>query len=280
MLLRLIIFVFCVHLLWANPIWSADLEIGDDTQVFLSEEERRKKFWTTTLVGAGVVTVWGVVNWDYFTKSPNAESEGWFGNDTESGGADKIGHAYTTYAFSHAISILYEHWGFEQKNAALYGALSSYAIMTYMELGDAFSDFGTSYEDLIANTVGAVLGYVLYSNDDLASKIDFRWEYDWSFSDLDIFTDYENSKYLLALKLNGFEVTKNTLWKHIEFHLGYYTRNFDSALDGDKERNIYVGIGFNLTDLLYRNSWKKTGTVLRYIQIPYTSINAEHDFND
>lgn len=264
--------------MWSNSLLADELNVDSDIPVSLSNEEQQSLALKTTLVGAGMVTVWGVINWDYFTVSPNAESEGWFGNDTESGGADKIGHAYSTYAFSHALGYLYEYWGFDQKNAALYGTLSSYAIMTYMELGDAFSDFGTSYEDLIANTVGAVLGYVLFKNDDLSSKIDFRWEYNWRFSDPDIVTDYENSKYLLALKLNGFEVTQNSWWRHLEFHLGYYTRNFDSV-GGDKERNLYVGIGLNLTDLLYRNSWKKTGTVLRYIQLPYTSITAEHDFN-
>lgn len=276
--LRLLFLIFCIVLLWHTPVRADGLEDSGEASISLTKEEQHNRFLQTTLVGAGVVTVWGVINWDYFSESPNATSEGWFGNDTESGGADKIGHAYTTYAFSHALAILYDYWGFDQKSAALYGTLSSYAIMTYMELGDAFSDFGTSYEDLIANTVGALLGYVLYSNDDLSSKIDFRWEYNFKFSDLDITTDYENSKYLLALKLNGFEAARDSLWRHLEFHLGYYTRNFDSV-GGDKERNLYVGIGLNLTDLLYRNSWKKTGTVLRYIQLPYTSIAAKHDFN-
>lgn len=274
---RLIFLISFLFLSWSKPVLADELNADGDIPASLSKDEQKNLALKTTLAGAGLVTVWGVINWDYFTKSPNTTSEGWFGNDTESGGADKIGHAYTTYAFSHALAYLYDYWGFEKKNAALYGTLSSYAIMTYMELGDGFSDFGTSYEDLIANTVGAVLGYVLYSNDDLASKIDFRWEYNFEFSDLDVTTDYENSKYLLALKLNGFEAAKDSWWRHLEFHLGYYTRNFDSV-GGDKERNLYVGIGFNLTDLLYRNSWKKTGTVLRYIQLPYTSITAEHDF--
>jgi hypothetical protein len=276
--LRLIFLSLFLLLFLSNPLWADEQDGDEDIPVALTREERQSRFLQTTLAGAGVVTVWGVLNWDYFTKSPSGTSEGWFGNDTKSGGADKMGHAYTTYAFSHALSYLYEYWGFNHDNAALYGTLSSYTIMTYMELGDAFSDFGTSYEDLIANTVGAMLGYVLYKNDDLGSKIDFRWEYNFKFSDVDLTTDYENSKYLLALKLNGFEATRDSFWRHLEFHLGYYTRNFDTP-GGDRERNLYVGIGLNLTDLLYRNSWKKTGTVLRYIQLPYTSISVDHDFN-
>ncbi|MFN2353005.1 MAG: DUF2279 domain-containing protein [Desulfopila sp.] len=249
---------------------------AEDSMALLSGNERRKHLVQTTLVGTSMITLWGVLEWDYFSRSPHAQSEGWFGSETDSGGADKLGHAYTTYVFSHALSALYQHWGFNQQNAALYGAFSSFATLSYMEFGDSFSNFGFSTEDLLANGVGALLGYVLAGNDDLAEKIDFRVEYDFSFDKMDVFTDYENSKYLLALKLNGFESVRNTPWRHLEVHLGYYTRNFDNHTK-NKERNIYLGIGLNLTDLFQRHSWKKTATVLRYFQLPYTSLSFRHD---
>lgn len=249
---------------------------AEDQTVLLSGGERRQRLLQTTLAGSALITLWGVLEWEYFSRSPHAQSEGWFGSETDSGGADKLGHAYSTYAFSHALSALYQHWGFREQNAALYGAFSSFAMLSYMEFGDSFSDFGFSTEDLLANGVGALLGYVLASNDDLAEKIDFRLEYDFSFDKMDVFTDYENSKYLLALKLNGFESVRNTPLRHLEFHLGYYTRNFDNHTD-NKERNIYMGIGINLTDLFQRHSWNKTATMLRYFQLPYTSLSIRHD---
>lgn len=64
----------------------------------------------------------------------------------------------------------------------------------------------------------------------------------------------------------------------MEFHLGYYTRGFEEQ-EIDRERKIYVGISINLTDLFKRHDWNKTATLLRYVQIPYTSINAEHNFD-
>lgn len=249
---------------------------AEEHTVILSGDERRQRLLQTTLAGTALITLWGVLEWDYFSKSPHAESEGWFGSETDSGGADKLGHAYSTYVFSHALSALYQHWGFREQNAALYGAVSSFAMLSYMEFGDSFSDFGFSSEDLLANGVGALLGYVLADNDDLAEKIDFRLEYDFSFDKMDVFTDYENSKYLLALKLNGFESVRNTPLRHLEFHLGYYTRNFDNHTN-NKERNIYLGMGINLTDLFRRHSWKKTATMLRYFQLPYTSLAGKHN---
>jgi hypothetical protein len=276
--IRPLLFSFLITILGLTPAWAEEGAAPDDERLPLSQEERRQRVLQTTLAGVGVVTVWGVLQWDYFSRQPHAQSEGWFGSDTDHGGADKLGHMYSTYVFSHGLAALYKHWGFATEEAAFYGAFSSFAIMGYMELGDAFSDYGFSYEDMLANTAGALLGYALYKHADVADKIDFRWEYGFKPNTTDIITDYENSKFLLALKLNGFDWARETPWRHVEFHLGYYTRGYDDQ-EPDRERKIYVGIGLNLTDLFSRHGWKKTGTLLRYVQVPYTSINAEHNFD-
>ncbi len=111
---------------------------------------------------------------------------------------------------------------------------------------------------------------------DLASKIDLRWEYGLHPSGEGVFTDYDNTKVLLALKLNGFETSRRGLLKHLELHLGYYTRDFSEP---DRERNLYVGIGLNLTDLLCRHGHAKTATVLNYLQLPGTYLPLTDDFN-
>lgn len=276
--IRPILFSFLLTFLGLVPAWAKEDAGTDGDAPFLSQEEQRQRVLWTTMAGVGVVTLWGVAQWDYFSRTPHAQSEGWFGRDTDNGGADKLGHMYSTYVFSHGLAALYKHWGFAREDAAFYGAVSSFAIMGYMELGDAFSDYGFSYEDMLANTAGALLGYVLYKHEDLGNKLDFRWEYGFKPNKTDVITDYENSKFLLALKLNGFDWTRETPWRHVEFHLGYYTRGFEDQ-EVDRERKIYVGIGINLTDLFNRHGWKKTATFLRYIQVPYTSINAEHNFD-
>jgi hypothetical protein len=61
--------------------------------------------------------------------------------------------------------------------------------------------------------------------------------------------------------------------------MGYYARGFSDDKD-KKERNFYLGIGLNLTDLFRRYSWKKTAVVLDYIQIPGTYLQYKHDFNE
>jgi len=241
-------------------------------------KQQNQKLLFVTMAGVGVITAWGVIQWDYFSQTPHATSEGWFANDTKEGGADKLGHMYFSYLSTHGLSYLYEKWNIPRDKASVYGALSSFLILGYMELGDSFSEYGLSYEDLIANALGSLMGYFLYTTPDLARKIDFRWEYGFEPNGSDFTTDYENSKYLFAFKLNGFTCMQSSFLKHVELLLGYYQRGF-SDLEQEKERNIFLGLGFNLTDLLYRHSYKKTATILRYIQVPYTYFEYTKDFN-
>lgn len=245
----------------------------------MSPQEQKQSVINTNLAGFGVITLWGVAKWDYFTNSAHSVSENWFENDTEAGGADKAGHMYTSYITSHGLSYLYENWCINKRDAALYGALSSLAILGYMEVGDSFSAYGFSNEDLIVNGLGSLFGYYTYVNPSLASKLDFRWEYKLHPNTDDFTTDYENSKYLFALKLNGFKTFRHNFLKHIELQLGYYARGFIEPLN-TKERNVYFGIGINLTDLFKRHGYNKTATVLRYIQVPETYLEFSRDINE
>lgn len=234
--------------------------------------------YRVNLIGIGAVTIWGVINWDYFSRSVHAQSEGWFGAETDNGGADKLGHFYSSYVTARGVSAYFENHCLAPDDAAFYGALSSFLIMGYMEIGDSFSDYGFSHEDFISNSLGSLAGYYLYKYPDLARKLDIRWEYGFHPTRKDFVTDYENSKYLLAIKLNGFESIRNSFLKHIELHFGYYGRGFDDPSVSD-ERNLYVGLGLNLTDLFRRSGYDKTAVFLNYYQVPGSYITTENDLN-
>lgn len=245
----------------------------------LTTEERNQKVMNVTLAGAGVVTAWGVANWDYFSRKPHAESEGWFARNTDEGGADKLGHVFSTYATAQGISSLLEHWCFSQEEAAWYGAVSSFAILGWMEAGDSFSNYGFSYEDFAANALGSLASYYRYRHPEVARKIDFRWEFGLDPGEGDITTDYDNSKYLLALKLNGFERFNQSLLKHLELHAGYFVRGYSDAHEPD-ERNLYMGIGLNLTDFFRRRDYRAVATALNFLQTPGTYLAKERRLAD
>lgn len=248
-----------------------------ETWQSLSKED---KAITLNLGVASFITLWGVANWDYFQTAPKTTSEGWFGRNTGEGGADKMGHAYSSYVVSHALSATYRKWGFERDDAMLYGSLSAVGIQTYMEIGDSFSKYGFSYEDFVANIAGGLAGYLTLKYPKLGEKIDFRAEYVPSFKSADILTAYEDYKYLLAFKLEGFEPFRDGPLSYLELHVGYYTRGYDNQIPIDDERNFYVGIGINLSRIARQNGFNKLGTFLNYYQVPYTYAPIEHDFND
>jgi hypothetical protein len=230
-------------------------------------------------VGAvGAITAYGVGYWDYFQTAPKADSEGWFGRTTKSGGADKLGHFWATYAVSHLFAHVYRWWDFDADQANTLGAVSSLGIQTLMEIGDSFSgDFGFSYEDALMNAAGAGAAYLLGKYPWLADKIAFRLEFrPESFSDLtgDLLTNYERQRYLIALKLDGFEVFRDSYLSYLELHAGYYARNYEGYTPGapdNRERDVFLGVGFNVNKLVRHFV---DVNIFDYVQVPYTSLNV------
>lgn len=271
LMLRLVMILF----LFSSFLFSEETS----KRHFDENNESRRDVLYANLAGAAVITAWGILNWDYGKNKPHAGNEGWFNHDTKSGGADKLGHFYSTYLIGSALSGLYASWGYEKKEAALYGALSSFLVMNYMEFGDAFSSYGFSYEDFVMNTMGAASAYLLYAHPELSGKVDFRLEYVPSFKTVDVVTEYEKMKYLIALKAEGFESITHPWLRYSELHLGYYTRNYEGGFSSQSERIIYLGVGINLSRLFRQNGYEKTARFFNFYQPPYTYLPFEHDFN-
>lgn len=263
-----------------------DTKITAEKEVSAKTEKQdsavKKEFLTrgqkTLLLNAGswvAVMGYGLAEWDYYKSSFHFKNEGWIGRDTTYGGADKLGHAWSCYVMSHLFSYIYRKWEYTDKEANLYGALSSLGVNEFMEIADGFSSSqGFSYEDMIMNMLGCGLGYILGEYPDLAKKFDFRLEITPRFDsqDLKFGTNYERYLYLLVVKADGFDFIENPYLRYLEFHLGYSARGYVDYKQGspdDRHRDIYAGIGFNVSKLLQK--YVKT-TVLDYIQIPYTSL--------
>ena len=280
-MLRFVITLLCLSLSLFNKeiihtCFADELAQRNATE----HNESRRDILYTNLVGAAVITAWGVANWEYGQDSPHSSEEEWFGRHTESGGADKLGHFYASYFLGSGLSGLYEGWGYSEADAAFYGSVSSFFLLNYMEIGDAFSsEFGFSYEDFIMNTLGSVSSYFFYTNPELSKRIDLRIEYFPSFDTADIVTEYEKMKYLIAFKAEGFDLITNPYLKYTELHLGYYTRSYKGGYSDDSERIIYLGIGINLSRVFRQNKYTKTARFLNYYQLPYTYIPFEKDLN-
>lgn len=222
----------------------------------------------------------GLDHWNWGKSSFHFHNEGWFGKNTQYAGMDKLGHAYTTYLYSDFFTQRIAHKVSDPMGAALTGSLMGFAIMAGVEVGDGFSpDYGFSHEDLIADGVGAGFAFLRNTVPGLADKLDYRMEYLKSpYHSFDPTGDYEGQKFLLALKLGGFERFADTPLRFVELQAGYFARGYkdNARFHERKRREPYVGIGLNLQELLAVTPLDNTSVglaadrVLEYYQVPYT----------
>ncbi|MFZ5724403.1 MAG: DUF2279 domain-containing protein [Pseudomonadota bacterium] len=231
------------------------------------------------LTNAGVVvfmTAWGYANWDYGQTDWHRTDEGWFGQSTKEGGADKAGHLYSTYVLGRSLSALFRHYGHEPDRAAFAGVASAFGTMTLMELGDGYSPYGFSEEDAAMNLAGAGAAWLLEKNPQWDRRVAIRGEYHISrHAVTDFFTDYERWRYYLTLKLDGFDSLPEPL-RWLELHAGYAARGYSDADIRNDRRETFVGIGFSFSRLARESGWRRTGVLLDYFQPPHTTARHEH----
>ena len=249
---------------------------------------RKKKVVALNLAAVGTILAVGSASWDYCSSSFHFENEGWFDPDTNYGGADKLGHAFSAYSLTSLYSNIYKKFGYSDEQAILGGALSGWSQMTLIEICDGFSEEqGFCWEDEAMNTIGAGMAYLRHRFPAIKEKVDFRME--WYPSPAfrhgdrsDPFTDYSGQKYLLALKPDGFLDTGDPLLKLMELQFGYYSRGYatgDNRYFDSKNRYGYIGIGLNITYLLEKLTGYKAGGIFNYFQIPCTYISLSTKIN-
>ena len=250
----------------------------------------REQTWSARYETLGLfatITAIGIANWEWGSSGFHFNGEGWFGEDTGSGGMDKLGHAYTTYLMTDFLTDAIQDRSSDSRGGEITAALLSISLTTYVEVFDGYSgDHGFSYEDLLMDVLGAGFSVVRNKVPGLREKIDFRFQYlpspDSSFNP---FGDYEGQKYLIAVKLAGFDELKETPLRRVELHGGYYARGFsDKARRAGEPRDqeFYVGLGLNLGELLFGEGphrdhrfSKAARTTLGYVQLPYTYLSSD-----
>ncbi len=266
--------------------------LGDEP--VLSEAQRQ--FRTRLLAGgAATALLWygsahwwnNSMSWDFRTVD-----EGWFGQNTYTGGADKVGHMYSTYVGTRLLTRAFEWAGHDSQTAAWLAAATAWGSMLAVEIGDGFSaHYRFSKEDLIMNTLGTGLGLLLEKNPELDAVLDYRLMYLPSSdarraSQIDPIDDHSGQTYLLALKAGGVpSLRRIEPLRYFELALGYGTRGYEPNLGEERSRHVYYGISLNVAELLGVTAFKDsrgsrmqrvTNGVLEVLQIPGTAALADH----
>jgi len=241
--------------------------------------------------GALLIGAYGMNKWwgDGFTGDFHQHDEGWFGQSTQYGGADKIGHAWGSYVGARLFSQGFEAVGNEPATAQALGFWSAFGIMTAVEVVDGYSrKYSFSKEDAIMNLAGAGFGYLMERNPELDRLLDFRLLYRKSAgSTWDPAGDYSGQTFLWVAKAAGVPALRqHGVLRYFELAVGYGTRGYDDPPGAKGSRNLYYGISLNLSEVLgqtvFRGAKERSRTqratdlFLEFIQVPGTAALARH----
>ncbi len=238
------------------------------------------------LVGAYGMNQW----WEEgFTGKFRTESEGWFGQDTKYGGADKLGHAFFSYAGARLLTQGFEALGNEGGQAQRLGFWSALGIMTAVEVLDGYSkQYSFSREDAIMNVLGAGLGYLMERSPEFDRLVDFRLLYKPSEGKgYEPGGDYSGQTYLMVAKASGVPALReNSVLRYFELAAGYGTRGYEDPPGVPRQRNLYFGISINLSEVLgqtvFRGAKERSRTqratdlFFEFMQVPGTVALARH----
>ena len=202
---------------------------------------------------------------------------------------DKVAHVWNTYNIGKPLMKLFYWAGLDQKKSAIYGAGIAYVFQTTIEVFDGFSsEWGFSWGDAIANTVGAgalVSQQLVWDQQRIVLKYSFHqtkyadYRPDALGSNVmeGILKDYNGLTCWMSINPYSFMKKGSSFPKWLSLGLGYgaegMTGGFENPteVDGqsippsDRYRQYYLAIDFDLARIPVRS--KFLGGLFKLINI-------------
>jgi uncharacterized protein YfiM (DUF2279 family) len=259
-------------------------------------EAKRYQLLTATAVSAGAI-VGGAIN--AFLDTPHQSfrftNEGWFGERTFAGGADKASHFVDYSILSKELTKLYDKMGFSKRDSILLGFGVSVTAGLMNEIGDGINPYGFSWEDLTMDVLGAGASAVIAAAE-LEDLIGFRHGIllpaagnTYCCVEPRKGRDYANEIYTADLQLLG--VGRRLDWnigplRYLMVSATYGVKGYPGGAIEPRERQVGLEIGLNFKVILDdlgagRNTW--WGYTLHIIfdnfRVPFTSVGFRYDLN-
>lgn len=199
---------------------------------------------------------------------------------------DKAGHAATTWTVSLIVSDAYKWAGVSRKRAILYGAVTSFAYMSVIEVMDGFSKgYGFSISDVGANALGSAAAFFDPQVKTSCYPIP-KFSYHFTeYAALNpallgsnraerVLKDYNGHTYWLSVP----SIIRRYPWACISF--GYGATGMANAKDVqnqirglDPYRSYYFSLDADLTKIPLRNcALKGLTSVFRFVKIPFPAL--------
>lgn len=251
----------------------------------------------TVLVSAGIlalVPIGGYYLWwqgNDFTHFKFAH-EGWFGENTYAGGADKASHFVTTAIIGQAAVRLYQGMGHTPSDARWLsiGVVSLAGLM--IEAGDGFKYGGASWEDALMNVGGAIVGAEV-EYEGWGDKVGFRYglvpEENRGGETGPPVEHYSQEIYTADAKLAGLlgkRAADAGPFRYLMLSGTYATRGYRELPPELRERDVGIEIGLNIPEILRAAGFRREGwwrklvyAFFDFIRVPYTQIGWRYDMN-
>ncbi len=235
------------------------------------------------VVGAGVFTgfhiyysnTWWKDRRDYFKFA----ADGYYARNI-----DKASHVYTANFFTVATSVAYEWTGLSPKKALFYGALTSLAYETYIEVNDGFApNWGFDWGDMGANVFGAVYPFL----QDLVNPlkhVNFKWSFkpDWLKKKVtnndDLLDDYTNMTFWLSVNpmiVLPKSVTKAKLYPNfLALALGMSIQNASHVTGSSSAKVVWlIALDWDVNQLPGNSDFmKKLKKILNFYHFPAPAV--------
>ena len=202
---------------------------------------------------------------------------------------DKVGHFTTTYFVSDLTSKLYRWSGISGKNSVWYGALTGWLWMLQIEISDGFmKNWGFSWGDLLANTIGAGYFVLQQFNYELLGGITPKFSYkvsdaqkngEYAIPPESFIQDYEGMTFWLTVNFHHYVPEK---WKEgfpawlapLGIAFGYSAKDVAGNLwTGRKE--FFIGMDIDIRKIPFLDDWNLFRFIkseLNFIRLPLPTI--------
>lgn len=216
---------------------------------------------------------------------------------------DKVGHATTAYTLSNYGYWMLKWAGVTEKKSTLYGSLMGWGSMTVIEILDGFSaDYGASWTDLAANTLGTGL---FMGQQFLWKEQRFRLKYSYhptEYADCNpdqlgkngmqrILKDYNGHTYWLTMNIKSFLKDDSRFPAWINVAAGYGGNGMLSGpptnptecvngdpVDFNRVRQYYLSMDIDWTKIKTNSGFLKfTFKLLSFIKLPFPTLEYNNE---
>jgi hypothetical protein len=259
-----------------NKVFAIGIAISLGTTAFAQQDSlhQNKKRERAVIIGSSLAYSGSMVALSAaWYNQNNSQSFRFFNDAREWKQLDKLGHTYSAFQLTAISSATWQWSGLSKQKSDRIGALTSFGIMSSIEILDGFSaGYGASVSDIVANAMGTGFYWgqqALWNEIRIYPKYSFhRTHYAPIRPALlgnglaqEILKDYNGQTQWLSVDIDKF--FRFTKWLNIS--IGYGAEGMISATDSSNRaagynpyRKLFIGIDFDLTAFKSRNKTLNT----------------------